>query len=81
MSIDPLAWTPTAITTLLDDIGLVKLGKDAWGRDRLHVRVTLRRSGLWCGLIGAPSIGERDALAAACAPGFGHLAPLYSAHQ
>eukprot|EP00959_Pyramimonas_sp_CCMP1952_P041860 875588-Pyramimonas_sp.AAC.1 len=42
MSTDPLAWTPTVRTTLLDDIGLVgpKLGKDGLSADS---------SGLWTG--------------------------------
>eukprot|EP00959_Pyramimonas_sp_CCMP1952_P392699 8228508-Pyramimonas_sp.AAC.1 len=40
MSIDPLAWTPSVRTTLLDDVGLVgpKLGKDG---------LSAESSGLW----------------------------------
>eukprot|EP00959_Pyramimonas_sp_CCMP1952_P316745 6630091-Pyramimonas_sp.AAC.1 len=40
MSIDPLAWTPTVRTTLLDDVGLVgpEFGKD-W--------LSAESSGLW----------------------------------
>eukprot|EP00959_Pyramimonas_sp_CCMP1952_P029336 615872-Pyramimonas_sp.AAC.1 len=40
MSIDPLAWTPTVRTTLLDDVGLVgpRLGKDG---------LSAEGSGLW----------------------------------
>eukprot|EP00959_Pyramimonas_sp_CCMP1952_P392700 8228509-Pyramimonas_sp.AAC.1 len=40
MSIDPLTWTPTVRTTLLDDVGLVGPKLDKYG-------LSAERSGRW----------------------------------